>query len=53
MGSRAVGSRSCKLGASADDLKSGLENEVKERDREIEEGRRTAALSATLEEKLS
>lgn len=48
-----MGSRSCKLDAWADDLKSGLENEVKELDREIKEVRRTAALSATPEEKLS
>jgi len=41
-----------KLDAWADDLKVGLENEVKERDREIKEVRRTAAVSATLEEKL-
>ena len=42
-----------KLDAWADDLKSGLENEVKELDREIKEVRRTAAVSATLEEKLN
>ena len=41
-----------KLDAWADDLKVGLENEVKELDREIKEVRRTAAVSATLEEKL-
>jgi F0F1-type ATP synthase membrane subunit b/b' len=41
-----------KLDAWADDLKAGLENEVKEVDREIKEVRRTAAVSATLEEKL-
>ena len=41
-----------KLDAWADDLKFGLENEVKELDREIKEVRRTAAVSATLEEKL-
>jgi hypothetical protein len=41
-----------KLDAWADDLKSGLENEVKELDRDIKEVRRTAAVSATLEEKL-
>lgn len=41
-----------KLDAWADDLKSGLENEVKELDREIKDVRRTASVSATLEEKL-
>ena len=41
-----------KLDAWADDLKVGLENEVKELDREIKEVRRTATVSATLEEKL-
>ena len=41
-----------KLDAWADDLKAGLENEVKEVDREIKEVRRTATVSATLEEKL-
>ena len=41
-----------KLDAWADDLKVGLENEVKEVDREIKEVRRTATVSATLEEKL-
>jgi peptidoglycan hydrolase CwlO-like protein len=41
-----------KLDAWADDLKSGLENEVKELDREIKDVRRTAAVAATLEEKL-
>ena len=42
-----------KLDAWADDLKSGLENVVKELDREIKDVRRTAAVSATLEEKLN
>ena len=41
-----------KLDAWADDLKSGLENEVKELDRAIKDVRRTAAVAATLEEKL-
>ncbi len=42
-----------KLDAWADDLKLGLEHEIKEIDREIKEVRRTAATSPTLEEKLS
>ncbi len=42
-----------KLDAWADDLKLGLEQEIKEIDREIKEVRRTAATSAMLEEKLS
>ena len=41
-----------KLDAWADDLKSGLETAVKELDRDIKEVRRTAAVAATLEEKL-
>jgi superfamily II DNA/RNA helicase len=41
-----------KLDAWADDLKLGLEQEIKEIDREIKELRRTAATSPTLEEKL-
>ena len=41
-----------KLDAWADDLKAGLEQEIKEIDREIKEVRRTAAVSPTLEEKL-
>jgi ERCC4-related helicase len=41
-----------KLDAWADDLKSGLESEVQELDREIKEVRRTAVVAATLEEKL-
>lgn len=41
-----------KLDAWADDLKFGLEHEVKELDREIKDVRRTASVSATLEEKL-
>jgi hypothetical protein len=41
-----------KLDAWADDLKGGLENEVKELDREIKDVRRTASVAATLEEKL-
>ncbi|MFN1270056.1 SNF2-related protein [Pseudomonas aeruginosa] len=42
-----------KLDAWSDDLKLGLEQEIKEIDREIKELRRTAAASPTLEEKLS
>ena len=42
-----------KLDAWTDDLKLGLEQEIKESDREIKEVRRTAATSPTLEEKLS
>jgi hypothetical protein len=42
-----------KLDAWADDLKLGLEREIKEIDREIKEVRRTATISPTLEEKLS
>lgn len=42
-----------KLDAWADDLKLGLEQQIKEVDREIKEVRRTAATSPTLEEKLS
>ena len=42
-----------KLDAWADDLKLGLEQEIKEIDREINDVRRTAATSPTLEEKLS
>lgn len=42
-----------KLDAWADDLKLGLEQEIKEIDREIKEIRRTATLSTTLEEKLA
>jgi hypothetical protein len=41
-----------KLDAWADDLKLGLEQEIKEIDRQIKEVRRTAAVSPTLEEKL-
>ena len=41
-----------KLDAWADDLKVGLENEVKELDRDIKDVRRTATVAATLEEKL-
>ena len=36
-----------------DDLKHGLEQDIKETDREIKEARRTAATAATLEEKLA
>jgi ERCC4-related helicase len=42
-----------KLDAWADDLKLGLEQQIKETDREIKDVRRTAATSPTLEEKLS
>ncbi len=42
-----------KLDAWADDLKLGLEQEIKEIDREIKEVRRTAATAPVLEEKLS
>lgn len=42
-----------KLDAWSDDLKLGLEQEIKDIDREIKEVRRTAATSPTLEEKLS
>ena len=42
-----------KLDAWADDLKLGIEQEIKEIDREIKEVRRTAANAPTLEEKLS
>lgn len=42
-----------KLDDWADDLKQGLEQEIKETDREIKEVRRTAATSVTLDEKLS
>ena len=42
-----------KLDDWADDLKHGLEQDIKETDRQIKEVRRTAATAATLEEKLS
>ncbi len=42
-----------KLDAWADDLKLGIEQEIKEIDRQIKEVRRTAATAPTLEEKLS
>jgi len=42
-----------KLDAWVDDLKLGLEQEIKAIDREIKEVRRSAAISPTLEEKLS
>jgi ERCC4-related helicase len=42
-----------KLDAWADDLKLGIEQEIKEIDRQIKDVRRTAASAATLEEKLS
>ena len=42
-----------KLNSWADDLKLGIEQEIKEIDRQIKEVRRTAASAPTLEEKLS
>ncbi|WP_372724938.1 helicase-related protein, partial [Immundisolibacter sp.] len=42
-----------KLDAWADDLKLGLEQQIKEIDREIKEVRRSAAIAPTLEEKLA
>ncbi len=42
-----------KLDSWADDLKVGLEREIKEIDRQIKEARRTAVTALTLEEKLS
>lgn len=42
-----------KLDGWADDLKVGLERELKELDRQIKEARRAATLAATLEEKLA
>ena len=42
-----------KLDGWADDLKVGLEREIKEIDRQIKEARRTAVIALTLEEKLS
>lgn len=42
-----------KLDAWADDLKLGLEQQIKEVDREIKQARRTAATSPTLEDKLT
>lgn len=42
-----------KLDAWADDLKLGVEQDIRETDREIKEVRRTAATAATLDEKLS
>ena len=42
-----------KLDAWADDLKLGLEREIKDIDREIKDVRRVAAVSPTLEEKLT
>ena len=41
-----------KLDGWADDLKAGLEREIKELDRQIKEARRAATASLTLEEKL-
>jgi len=41
-----------KLDAWADDLKTGLEQAIKDTDKEIKEVRRSAAISPTLEEKL-
>lgn len=42
-----------KLDGWADDLKLGLEREIKELDRQIKEARRAATISVTLEEKLA
>ena len=42
-----------KLEGWADDLKLGLEREIKDIDRQIKEARRTAATALTLEEKLA
>ncbi len=42
-----------KLDGWADDLKVGLERDIKELDRQIKEARRTAAVALTLEEKLA
>jgi adenine-specific DNA-methyltransferase len=42
-----------KLDAWADDLKAGLEREIKEIDRDIREARKSAKLALTLEEKLA
>ena len=42
-----------KLESWADDLKLGLEREIKEIDRQIKEARRTATAALTLEEKLA
>lgn len=42
-----------KLDAWADDMKLGLEREIKELDRQIREARRAAGIAATLEEKLA
>lgn len=42
-----------KLDAWADDLKVGLENEIKEIDRQIKEVRRAAAIAADLEDKIA
>lgn len=42
-----------KLDGWADDLKAGLEREIKELDRQIKEARRTATVALTLEDKLA
>jgi adenine-specific DNA-methyltransferase len=42
-----------KLDGWADDIKLGLEREIKELDRQVKEARRTATLALTLEEKLA
>jgi len=42
-----------KLDAWADDLKVGLEREIKDMDRQIREGRRAATAAVTLEDKLA
>jgi len=49
---RAFDEESLKLDRWADDLKSGLEREIKELDRQISERRRAAAMARSLQEKL-
>jgi len=48
-----VGAEAAKLEGWADDLKLGLEREIKEIDRQIKEARRAAMAALTLEDKLS
>lgn len=50
---RFFGAEAEKLDGWADDLKVGLEREIKEIDRQIKDTRRTATLALTLEEKLA
>lgn len=50
---RAFEAEAAKLDAWADDLKVGLEREIKEIDRQIKEARRAATAALTLEEKLA